>query len=155
MSHFRKILVPTDFSAGAEHALMRAIELGATFGASVTLLHAYDLPIVYSEFYSIGPDALRSIEDSARAHMAKLELLAQRHAREHDAGATPPVIDSKIVSGDASYAIVEEAKHGGFDLIVMGTHGRTGVSHLLIGSIAERVVRSAPCAVLTIRGRSS
>jgi nucleotide-binding universal stress UspA family protein len=143
-------LVPTDFSSGAEAALQRALDLRQLFGCTLTLFHAYELPIMYVEGYAFTPDLLNTIEDSARKEMQRVKSAAEARARELGAGGASS-IDSKIAIGGPAVAITEEAKAGDYDLIVMGTHGRTGLSHLLIGSVAERVVRTARCPVLTVR----
>jgi nucleotide-binding universal stress UspA family protein len=145
-----KILVPTDFSKGAEAAVERALELRQRFGATLTLFHAYELPIMYVEGYAFTPDLINTIEDSARKEMEKTKAAAAAHARELGATGTIP-IEAKLAIGGPAIAITEEAKAGAYDLIVMGTHGRTGLSHLFIGSVAERVVRTARCPVLTVR----
>lgn len=148
---FRRILFPTDFSEGANAALAHALELQRQFGASLTLLHVYELPIAYTEVYAFSADLIGAIEQSARREMAKAVEHARERARQLDPQASSK-IEAKVMVGSGATTIVEEAKRGGYDLIVMGTHGRTGMRHLFIGSMAERVVRTAPCPVLTIRG---
>jgi nucleotide-binding universal stress UspA family protein len=148
---FTKILVPTDFSDGAKTALDRALDLRQRFGATVTLLHIYELPTVYTDVYVFSADLIGTIERGARERMARTLEYAEKRARELDPTQAHPAIDGKVMAGAGAYSIVDVAKSGGYDLIVMGTHGRTGIRHLLIGSVAERVVRTAPCPVLTIR----
>lgn len=147
MKPYRKILVPTDFSPGAEVALEHALVLRQHLGATLTLLHVYPLPIAYGPPYAYTVDLIGPIERDARA---QLEKTSQR-ARELGAGDQPVPIQAKLAAGAAALSITEEAKEGGYDLIVLGTHGRTGLSHLFIGSVAERVVRTAHCPVLTVR----
>ena len=148
---FTKILVPTDFSDGSHLALERALDLRQQFGAKIVLLHVYQIPISYPNGYVFTADILGSIEQAARGQMLKEKERAEGRARELAGGAAVPAIEAKLMIGAPALAIIEEAQKDGFDLIVMGTHGHTGLKHLLIGSVAERVVRSAPCPVLTIR----
>ncbi len=152
MKPFSKILHPTDFSKGAELALERALDLRQRFGATLTLFHTYELPIPYPDVYAYSADFIGAIEQGARQAMVKAKEFAERRARELGAKEAHLPIEAKVMAGGATFAITEEAKAGGYDLIVMGTHGRTGLSHLFIGSVAERVVRTASCPVLTIRG---
>jgi nucleotide-binding universal stress UspA family protein len=151
MKPFAKILVPTDFSEGARAALDRALELRHRYGAALTLLHVYQMPIPYPDGYVFSADILGAIEESARNEIAKEKDRAEARARELSAGGTSPPIETKVLIGAPATAITETAQTAGHDLIVMGTHGRTGLKHLLIGSVAERVVRTAPCPVLTLR----
>jgi universal stress protein A len=145
MANLKRILVPTDFSAPADEALDYALSLGRPFGAAVTLLHVFEDPFalsLYSEQYVPMPPEMRDeILDHIRAR------LAERVARS---GRTD--VTSIILTGPTAPTIAESAREQKADLIVMGTHGRHGVTHLLLGSVAERVVRTAPCPVLTVRG---
>lgn len=151
MSPFSKILVPTDFSDSARVALERALDLRQQFGASLTLLHVYQIPISYPNGYVFTADVLGSIEEAARGQMGRELEWAERRAKALSTDAELVRVETRLLIGAPSLAIVEEAERGGHDLIVMGTHGHTGLKHLFIGSVAERVVRTAPCPVLTIR----
>jgi nucleotide-binding universal stress UspA family protein len=142
-----RILVPVDFSAHSEKAIRYATTLGHALRAQVTLLHVVQDPFVTGAgqaeaFVPNMPELLNEMLKTAYAQMAELEgrLLAQ--------GFT---VQSAVIKGVPAREIVEYARTGAFNLIVMGTHGRTGLSHALLGSIAERVVQKAPCAVLTVR----
>lgn len=142
----KRILVPTDFSAAADAALDFARTIAATFGASLHLLHVFEDPFVPGAFgvdtYApIPPATHAALFDDAKARLAH-RLPAADLARFH--GTT------EIVNGISALTIVEYASEHAIDLIVMGTHGRTGMAHLLIGSVAERVVRTAECPVLTV-----
>lgn len=135
---FTRILVPTDFSLTADAALDYARALAAKFGASLHLLHVLEDPVTSDPLTpTSAPEASTfqsTLLDDARLRLAHRALpgpLAQMRA--------------------TTDAIAEYAATHGIDLIVMGTHGRAGVAHLLIGSVAERVVRTAPCPVLTVR----
>jgi nucleotide-binding universal stress UspA family protein len=143
---FTHILVPVDFSAHSDRALRYAEMLAARHGAAIELLHVVDDPITTGAW---SPDAylpnltelLQSIVAQARTRLEEL----QKAIAARGLGA-----NVWVVSGVASREIVARAETG-FDLIVMGTHGRTGLSHAVMGSVAERVVRRAPCPVLTVR----
>ena len=147
----RKILAPTDFSPGADVALERALDLRQRFGASLTLFHAFELPVVYADGYGLAVDFTAAVEQAAREAMQRTRTRAEARARALDPGGGDLRLSAKVVPGAPLVAILDEASEGGYDLIVMGTHGRTGLAHAFIGSVAERVVRAAPCAVLTER----
>ena len=142
---YEKILVPTDFSACSVEATRGAADLARRFDAGLTLVHAYDL-LAYAlpDGFQLLPQSERErLLEAFQVHLS----LAQRQAL--DAGA--PRVETKLLHGSVARELIDFAREGGFDLIVMGTHGRTGVQHLVIGSVAERVVRLAPCAVLTVK----
>jgi nucleotide-binding universal stress UspA family protein len=139
-----RILVPTDFSADGEAAFACALELSRTFGASVHLLHVVENPLAAGAWSS----------EIYTAEIAGLQINLIRDATERlrgvvPAGATNVVVD--VRSGQPAREIVAAARDLEVDVIVMGTHGRTGLSHAFMGSVAERVVRLAPCPVLTMR----
>lgn len=142
-----RILVPTDFSAASDAALAYARVIGRQFSASVHLLHVFDDPFASGSFVADGiglmPIELReSLFAEARARLA--ERLAA-HAQ------LIPGSSSALVVGPPARRIVEYARDNDMDLIVMGTHGRGGLAHVLLGSVTERVVRTARCPVLTTR----
>jgi nucleotide-binding universal stress UspA family protein len=144
MKPYTKILVPTDFSEHATEALQTAIDVAARYAASISLVHVFE-PVVYSfpeasGFYSTFslPDA---IEDINKALDKDKQVAIAAGAKD---------VTVTQLHGYPPSEIADYAKAGGFDLIVMGTHGRRGLSHLMIGSVAERVVRIAPCAVLVV-----
>ncbi|MBI3091345.1 MAG: universal stress protein [Candidatus Tectomicrobia bacterium] len=141
-----KILVPVDYSEGSKEALAFAIDLAREFNASIEVLHIVDSRSISYVAYS-GTMITRLLE-----------------TLEHDLRQMIAGVDTKGVRIEASVSdrfgvphaeILEEAKSRGVDLIVLGTHGRTGISHALLGSVAEKVVRLAPCPVLTVRMKSS
>jgi nucleotide-binding universal stress UspA family protein len=141
----RKILVPTDFSSCSDHATLEAIDLAERLGADVTLMHAYGLPVYVSpEGGTFFPSPGTMLEITEGAHRA-LAALKRRLDRPDLA------IDLKAEQGPAAQAIIRVAQEGGFDLVVMGTHGRTGLKHLLVGSVAEHVIRACDVPVLTLR----
>lgn len=143
MTSIRKILVPTDFSEHSALALSYAVDLAKRYDAALTLLHVY--PVV--NYAAAEGFALYTPEQ-----LAKLitQLTTQLRAIEDEArkGGVGQ-ISSLMEQGDAYKEILELA--GGYDLIVMGTHGRTGLKHALMGSVAEKIVRTSPCPVLTVR----
>jgi universal stress protein A len=143
-------LVPVDFSDASRLALAAAKVLAAEHGVRLTLLHVHD------------PGALRAPASVAlgREKVADLEDVMRREVQEEldrvAADFAETAAETVIVEDAAvSQAIVREARERGCDLILIATHGRTGLEHLLIGSVAERVVRHAPCAVLTLRSRAA
>ena len=143
-----RILVPTDFSDDAEAALEYALGLAQTFGASVHLLHVVDDPFA-AGVWSSGLGA---------AEIAGLQATLVRDAEQRLERTVPPTttgVTSEVRIGPPPRQIVDVARERDIDLIVMGTHGRTGLAHIVMGSVAERVVRLAPCPVLTFRSHVS
>jgi universal stress protein A len=145
-----RILVPTDFSGTSDAALDYAKELARKLGASLHLVHVFEDPFLAGAFameaYTPMPPATRGeLLNDAQARLGhRLTPVEKEQFRG----------TSEIITGTSASAISEYASENDIDLIVMGTHGRTGMAHLLIGSVAERVVRTAPCPVLTVhRGR--
>jgi nucleotide-binding universal stress UspA family protein len=147
----KRILVPVDFSAPSLRALDYAVELGRALRAKLVLLHAVE-PVSYAvagDMYGLGMDlgnVYLQIERAARARLAGLagQVRTRRAA-----------VRAVLASGTAHQVILDTAKASKADLIVMSTHGRSGLSHVLIGSVAERVIRTATCPVLTIPDRSA
>lgn len=144
MKPFERILVPTDFSPHSVRAVEVAADLAKTYGASLTLIHVYE-PLVYTHPdghpFLIGPQLDRLLAELER-------LLADAKRAAEAAGA--PHVTTRLLQGFASGEIRDCAAAGRHDLVVMGTHGRKGVSHIVLGSVAERVIRLAPCPVLTV-----
>jgi nucleotide-binding universal stress UspA family protein len=144
----RTILVPTDFSPAAEEAARVAVALLCAGGeaAKLILLHTFHLPIEYTAYGPI-PTSAHYIEDAGKNAEANLERAAAGLRRD---GLT---VETVAREGYAPEAIVDAAQQHRVDLVAMGTHGRTGLAHLLLGSTAERVVQHADCPVLTVRLR--
>jgi nucleotide-binding universal stress UspA family protein len=143
---FTRILVPMDFSAPSDAALDYARTVATRFGGSLHLLHVAEDPYraLYSaEVYVPEMEGLREEILSDATGRLKDRL------RTSDLSELHATVDAII--GTPAGCIVEYADGHEMDLIVMGTHGRGGMSHLLMGSVAERVVRTAPCPVLTVR----
>ena len=133
--------------------MAEAQAFAAVFGASIDLLYVWSQPsLVAPESVITGvgineQPLLEWIRFSATEQLAKFEADAQK------AGIL--VHSSLCECGDPATTIIERATSGGYDLLVLGTHGRTGLSHLILGSVAEKVVRRAPCPVLTVRADAS
>jgi nucleotide-binding universal stress UspA family protein len=146
-----RILCPTDFSEFSGHALRRAVDLARWFEARVTALHvipgilANAGPMYHGSYLALPPGFLQAQREEAEQTLRRLI--------EPLLGEGVP-IELKLVDGDPARAIQAEAEALPAVLVVMGTHGRSGFEHLLMGSVAERVLRTAPCPVLTVRGAS-
>jgi len=141
---FKTILVATDFSPTSEHALEYARELARSFGSTLHLLHVVPDPVLasaWSEAYAYDLTALGE----------RFRKYAERQLAEKARAIGDVTLTTEALVGSPAATIVAAAEDRSADLIVMGTHGRTGVTHLFMGSIAERVVRTAPCPVLTVR----
>lgn len=144
---FRSILVPTDFSPQATAALEAATELGRRFESKLTLLHVYAAPglVMPEGFVALGPAELRGLLDAIEKSLTELRVKTEAPGR---------TVETHALQGKPAHDICQFALEHGHDLIVMGTHGRTGLSRFLMGSVAERVVREAPCPVLVVRPKS-
>jgi nucleotide-binding universal stress UspA family protein len=147
MITLRDVLVATDFGEPADTALTYGRDLARAFGATLHVLHVVDdvrARAIGGEGYTVDVTELqRKIEESARARLDA--LVAEDDRRELGARA---ILQTSTTPAQAICSYARDAR---IDLIVMGTHGRGGVAHLFMGSVAERVVRSAPCPVLTVR----
>ena len=145
MLNIKKILVPTDFSDNAEQAFSHARDLAKALGASVELVHVHQNPL-YTGAFGYGTVELPPAyeEETRKAVVARLE--EQREAFGNGVKVSVTVLEGTPFDELVRYAAQENA-----DLIVMATHGYTGLKHVLLGSTAERVVRHAPCPVLTVR----
>jgi len=149
MLSLRKVLVPIDLTPAATRVLEQAQEFAAKFSASIDLLHVWTPPSM------LAPEAL--VTGVGTAQQPFLEWVANNARQQlslfesHAQSAGFSIAHSYCELGDPATSIIEHAASGGYDLLVMGTHGRTGLSHALLGSVAEKVVRRAPCAVLTVR----
>ena len=143
----KSILVPIDFSEYSKKALRYAVRFAEEFGSSITLLHVVERVIQPPEGYGALEVPAFDLGLLQKHAAAKLSSLAQEEIDE-----LVPV-KTLVRSGAGYNEIVTVAKEEGTDLIIIATHGRTGLKHLLLGSTAERVVRHAPCPVLTVRER--
>lgn len=146
MITLKNVLVATDFGEPAGAALTYGRALAHAFGARLHVLHVVEEVYISSygsEFYiPPDPNVQNEVDAAARKQLDSLLI---------DSDGSGPLTEGVLRhSNSASQAIVEYAKAAAIDLIVMGTHGRMGVAHLLLGSVAERVVRTASCPVLTV-----
>jgi universal stress protein A len=142
MDKIKRILAPTDLSELSVAGVSYALELGRAVGAAVTVYHAIGTEEL------MGQDYLRPLPPVLETYESALA----RFLKDHCPDLLPLVeVHTKVEIGVADINIVEEAKKEATDLIVISTHGRTGLSHILVGSVTERVVRHAPCPVLSIR----
>lgn len=140
MPQFRKILCPVDFDPNSLLALQLASELAQERRATLHLLHVVAMPP--------GPEVALPFGKMETAARSKLDRLARRKV---NAKANYEV---EVLMGDPSVEILQAAKRHGANLIVMATHGRKGLRHLVLGSVAEHVVREAPCPVLTVKPKT-
>jgi universal stress protein A len=151
ITNIKQILVPTDFSETADAALAYATGLASELGATIRLVHVFSDPYTLAtyvpEVYApVPPDKReRALEDVQKQLQARLGTIGTR-------GVTGT---GDIVTGLTAQQIVNYATTHAIDLIVIGTHGRRGVAHLLLGSVAEHVVRISSCPVLTVRASDS
>jgi len=144
----RRIMIPIDYSENSKIALAYGAELALGFGASLDIVHVWDRPTYMT-------DAVM-VQRPGEAHKPIGELIrenAQHDMTEFLREVTLPatvVSSSRLVSGEPASALLAELKKGEHDLVVLSTHGRTGLAHLLLGSIAEKLVRLSPIPVLTV-----
>lgn len=139
----QRILVPTDFSMHSEKAIRYAGAFAKQFGAQVTLLHVIEPAVLGGEFGYVELDYPTYSSDVS----SRLESLITKHV------GTAQTARTKVRNGAPYAEIAGEAAEMLADLIIVTTHGRTGLAHVLVGSTAERVVRHAPCPVLVLRDR--
>lgn len=139
----RRILVPVDFSDAASAVLQYAMDIARDRGAEITLLHVVGVAVApFDPAYGVAADPRVLLDLQRGAEVALADMAAKfEGARVH----------TRILTGSPSREIVRLAKEMKADLVVIGTHGRTGLRHVFLGSVAENVVRLAPCPVLTLR----
>jgi universal stress protein A len=144
----RRIMIPIDYSENSKSALAYGAEFALGFGAELDLVHVWDRPTYLT-------DAVM-VQRPGEAHKPIGELI--RENAEHDmqeflSGITLPselTVKSRLLAGEPASALLAELKKGEHDLVILSTHGRTGLSHLLLGSIAEKLVRLSPVPILTV-----
>lgn len=140
----RHILVPHDFSETAERALGFALDLGRRLGARLTILHTYEIATYgFAEAPSVSEELTEQIESAARSALDAVQARACKSGLD---------VTGVLRRGSPWREIIAFAKESKADLVAMGTHGRRGLSRVLLGSVAERVVRTSPCPVLTVHG---
>ncbi len=145
MTQFKNILCPIDFSEDSKSALREASALARGGGGRLVVLHVIE-PIIYPVEYGMAPVTAMSLESTVRKNAQ--ERLDEIIGKEVGDGVD---VSSRITFGNAQQEICKTAEEGGFDLIVLATHGLTGLKHMLMGSVAERVVQHADCPVLTVK----
>ncbi len=146
MIKIERILVPVDFSKFSQHALRYGCEFAQEFNAELHLLHVlHDLVQVVPETGTPLPPPDTFFEELRASAKESLEKLPGDLWK----GEKPVVRELRV--GSPFWEIIQYAKEKNIDLIVLGTHGRGALAHLLLGSVAEKVVRKAPCPVLTVR----
>ncbi len=147
MIKLEHLMVATDFSACSKEALEYAIHLARKTNGKLTLLHVFESPFFYPAEISLSgyPEVYQWLQDFKQDELKRLNLLADQVRKE----GLP--VESILKEGIPSLEIVRTAKEIGADLIVLGTHGRKGLSHVVMGSVAERVSREASCPVFIVR----
>jgi nucleotide-binding universal stress UspA family protein len=146
MIDLRRVLAPTDFSEHSHNALKYAVALAEKFGAELHLLHVVqDIGILVPDLVTAAPPMLPSVDQMTAAARNALDRL------EKDNQLGRLQVHKHVGQGQPFYEIIRLAREANIDLIVLGTHGRSGLKHVLMGSVSEKVVRKAPCPVLTVR----
>ncbi|MFP8879025.1 MAG: universal stress protein [Myxococcota bacterium] len=140
----RTILLPVDFSDNALTVIEWGSHLAEQHNSKLVLFHAYHLPVEFQQLEGayLPPDFWANVKAEAQQSLNRFETDLRNKSLQ---------VESVVREGYAATAIVEEAAEIGADLIVIGTHGLSGLKHMLLGSIAERVVQKAPCPVLTVK----
>jgi nucleotide-binding universal stress UspA family protein len=140
----QRILVPVDFSENARAVLEWAAHLAEEHASRVVLLHVYHLPVEFQQLEGayLPPDFWSNVKNEAEQQIGRYAADLRGRGIE---------VEALVREGYPATVIIEEAESQGADLVVIGTHGHTGLKHLLLGSIAERVVQKAPCPVLTVK----
>ncbi|MBN1756524.1 universal stress protein [bacterium] len=145
MIKIENILFPTDFSEHSKIALEYAVDLARQYNAKLYIQHVFDENILDPFFFSEGENSARYFEQVEKKFMDMIsQFLKGENLKEVN---FQPILSN----GTPSAEIVKFARNNDINLIIIATHGRTGLSHFLMGSTAERVVQNAPCPVLTIR----
>jgi nucleotide-binding universal stress UspA family protein len=141
----KKILVPIDFSDFSKNSLKYAVNFAKRFNAKLYLIYVVE-PIIYPPDFSMGQIAIPALDiDMDKKAFEELNKLADKEISQELIGNTI------VKTGKPFIEIIETAKEENIDLIIISTHGHTGMEHILFGSTAEKVVRRAPCSVLTLR----
>lgn len=146
MPVFKNILVPIDFGEPSAHALEVGIDFAKESGAKLTLVHVWEVPAyAYTAVSASAVDLLTPIQEAAESQLATTLAEVRKQV---------PQAESILRQGSSwreILAMIEEKKP---DLVIMGTHGRRGVERAFLGSVAEKIVRTSPAAVLTVRGKN-
>ena len=145
MISIRNILIPTDFSEYSKIALPYAADMAKKYGAKLIVLHIFDEELLSPIFFETGTTAQEYYERLNQRFEAAVDDFTS------DVDTEGVEIEAELGNGAPFAEIIKFARENGIDLIIMGTHGRTGVAHTLLGSVAERVVRKSPCPVMVVR----
>jgi nucleotide-binding universal stress UspA family protein len=141
MAHIKHLLVPSDFGGASTEALRIAVQLARELSAKLTLLHVWEIPIYPYMDFMLNSDVIASVEDAANKGLERAVAELKKEL---------PNAEGKLRSGEAWHEIQEAIRELKPDLVVMGTHGRRGLSHLTLGSVAEKTVRLSSVPVLTV-----
>ena len=136
---YERILVPTDGSVGTAHVAMQAIDLAEQYGATIHVVSVVEEP---ASSLVAGTESRDKLEEHGRGAIERVETMARIHGVD---------VETELLTGSPADAILEYAEEIDADLVVAGTHGRSGVKRHIIGSVAERLVRHATCPVMTVR----
>jgi nucleotide-binding universal stress UspA family protein len=146
MIDLKRILIPTDFSKYSKAALAYAAALAEKFGSELYLLHVVqNLGVMIPDMVNVMPPVMPSNEQMTAAVREALDRLIKENQLDKFK------VHAEIRLGTPFYEIIQFAKENNVDLIIMGTHGHSGLAHMLLGSVTEKVVRKGPCPVLTVR----
>ena len=148
MSVFSKILVPVEYSDPCREALELAGRLAEPASASLVVLHAWEVPTYVTDHVTPGGHSLFDMvreraEEEMKAFLSRAKL------------PSGVAVETRIESGEPAHIVLKGIADTGSDLVVLSTHGRTGLSHMVLGSIAERIVRLSPVPVLTVPSRGA
>jgi universal stress protein A len=145
MIDLHRILVPTDFSKQSQNALKYAVAFAEKFGAELYLLHVVqDLAVFIPDMITVAPPVVPTVKQLTDAvYVAFDRLIEENHL-------TGLAIHREVREGSPFVEIIRFASEENMDLIVLSTHGHTGLAHVLLGSVTEKVVRKAPCPILTV-----
>jgi nucleotide-binding universal stress UspA family protein len=147
MIELRRILFPTDFSELSVHGVKYARCFAESYGAELHVLHVVDE--AYQYWMAMGPNSL-PVGPSPEEVVSGVRVEMEKFVKDHFSSMASS-LQSNIVVGRPFLEIIRYAREKVIDLIIIGTHGRSGLGHVLLGSVAEKVVRKAPCPVLSIR----
>jgi nucleotide-binding universal stress UspA family protein len=139
------IVCGVDFSEYSDHAVDYAVHFARTFGAELKLVHVVELPFLPSYSLAGVPDLSMPVDEIEVGARDRMQELLDEQLEQYDR------VEGEVRTGTPFVEIIEFAREVEADLIVCGTHGRTGLSHMIIGSVAEKIVRKAPCPVLSVK----
>ncbi|MDH3198158.1 MAG: universal stress protein [Candidatus Krumholzibacteria bacterium] len=145
MLAFKIIVVPTDFSDHSLRALPYAVSLAEKFNARLKVIFVSEPALQVADVAWVGIDERSMSQEHLEEARRNLERIALEQVP------TDVQVDAEVLTGDAVEAVISYARDVNADLVVMATHGRGGLSHMLMGSVAEQIVRKAPCPVLTLK----